>query len=215
MNLPATWLRALALAWLVWHALPGAHACTARALPAAMLGPQMGLSTPGEVTQAWSCKDARGDHVLVVSHQATGSKPQGTELLFTKRTRTAAGWKKDWQARDYLSEPPSSASNPEVVLMKDADGDGLADVFIGYALPRPTAASDEGKLLVYYKDRKYAIRGAIARTPSDFGSRKIDPDFSTLPQAIQTQALQLWDKISTPAGQKRISGNAARPSPRR
>lgn len=175
-----------------------AGACTARAVPASVLGKQLGITEEGSLAQAWSCTDAGGEHVLTISRVASSDRGQGTQLLFVKRTRTATGWRKAWQARDFVAEPMASAPGPELVMMKDVDSDGLADIFIAYALPRPTAASDEGKLLIYYKDHKYAIRGAIARTPDDFGSRKLDPAFGTLPQPLQLQALKLWDQLSLP-----------------
>lgn len=187
---------------------PGLHACTSRALPLATLSETLGLHTEGHVTQAWACKDASGDHVLMAARQPSPAPQFATLLTFVKHTRTPSGWKKDWQARDYLAATNIPVA-PELMLIKDVDGDSVADVFISYTLPGQDKATDEGKLLVFYKDKKYAIRGVIARTPDDFGSRKVSDNFLALPQPIQAQALQLWDKLSTPANRKKDPGAAA------
>ncbi len=187
---------------------PGLLACTARALPLASLNETLGLRTEGHVTQAWACKDASGDHVLMAARLASPNPQLATQLSFVKQTRTPSGWKKDWQARDFLAATTNLIA-PELMLIKDVDGDSLADVFIAYTLPGPDKTTDEGKLLVFYKDKKYAIRGVIARTPDDFGSRKVSDNFLTLPQPIQAQALQLWDKLSTPANRKKAPGAVA------
>lgn len=192
-------LAALSAVWaltVITAPLHAAATCAPHAVAPGVLK-EPGLPASGHVTQAWACKDAVGEHLIQAIHQASTDPLWGTQLLFTKHTRTPSGWKKDWQARDFVLTPPSTPI-AEILLIKDADGDSLADVFIAYTLPGQDKANDEGKLLVFYKDKKYAIRGAIARSPDDFGSRKISPDFLTLPQAVQTQALQLWDKLSAP-----------------
>ena len=176
-----------------------ALACTnARTLSADTLKTQIGLLSQGQISQAWACTDKAGEHWVVASKLPLGDHEHKVQLLFAQFTRTASGWKKNWQARDFLPAQTKAAS-AEMIVIKDTDGDGLAEVFLAYALTGQAAAQGEGKLLVYYKDKKYAIRGAIAQTANDFGSRKIEPDFLTLPQPVQHQALQLWDKLSAPA----------------
>lgn len=178
-----------------------AHACTTRPLPPAALPDSLELPKGSRVTQAWSCKDKLGEQ-LVLATLSTNSQPlppsqSEAELTFLKFRQTPLGWKRDWQARDFLHDQPAQRTN-ELILLGDYDGDGQADVFLAYAIPGLPAEPDEGKLLVFYKDQKYAIRGAVARTPSDFGSRKLSANFLTLPQAIQTQAFRLWDKLNSP-----------------
>lgn len=176
-----------------------AKACAPKPWPTGSLLDKLDLPKASQITQAWSCKDRLGEQ-LVVAARSTGSPNEGagtTELTFSKYRQTATGWKKDWQARDFLNAPPASMA-PELILLGDYDGDGLADVFLAYALPGPPAQSDEGKLLVFYKDQKYAIRGAVAHSPTDFGSRKTSANFLTLPQTIQERAFRLWDKLNSP-----------------
>ncbi|MGC4062090.1 MAG: hypothetical protein QM749_15075 [Aquabacterium sp.] len=193
-------LQALASAILLLAVVGGARACTAVPLPLASVNDRLNVPLEGEISQAWACKDTVGEHIVLATRQMAPEPVQGTQIQFSKFTKSASGWKRDWQARDFLLDSGSRISTSEIILLKDVDGDGLAEVFIAYSLPGRTGEPDTGKLLVYYKDHKYAIRGAIARTANDFGSRKMDAGFQALPAQIQAQALQLWDKLSPPAG---------------
>ncbi|HEX5354764.1 MAG TPA: hypothetical protein VFW93_01005 [Aquabacterium sp.] len=199
--------QAILLRYVLVLALAGtgcltATACAPKPWPAGTLPDKLDLPKASQITQAWSCKDRLGEQLVVATRSpgSPGSPTEGartTELTFSKYRQTATGWKKDWQARDFLNAPPASMA-PELILLGDYDGDGQADVFLAYALPGPPAQSDEGKLLVFYKDQKYAIRGAVAHSPTDFGSRKTSANFLTLPQAIQERAFRLWDKLNSP-----------------
>lgn len=176
-----------------------AAACTPKPWPSGSLPDKLDLPKSSQITQAWSCKDRLGEQLVVATHStsAPGDIASTTELTFAKYRQTPTGWKKDWQARDFLTTAPT-AMQPELILLGDYDGDGQVDVFLAYALPGQPAQPDEGKLLVFYKDQKYAIRGAVAHTPTDFGSRKTSANFLTLPPAIQERAFRLWDKLNSP-----------------
>lgn len=194
------WSHAFASAALLIATMSNAAACTAVPLPLASVNERLNMPLEGEVSQAWACKDNAGEHIVLATRQIAAEPLHGTQIQFAKFTKTASTWKRDWQARDFLLDGLHNFSSSEIILLKDTDGDGLAEVFIAYSLPGRAGDPDTGKLLVYYKDHKHAIRGAIARTASDFGSRKVDGSFQALPPAVQTQALQLWDRLSLPAG---------------
>jgi hypothetical protein len=205
--------RALSAALIV-VAMP-AQACKAKPMSFVALASAVQLAKDERVSQAWTCSDSMGEQVIVASRQAMTGNIQGTQIAFYKLVKSASGWKRVWQARDFQHDlirptrdgapdtmvnairPAVSADN---VLLKDVDGDGLAETFIAYKLPGRAGEPDTGKLLVFYKDQKYAIRGAVARTNNDFGSRKLSDGFAALPTGIQTQALQLWDVLSLPPG---------------
>lgn len=162
------------------------------------LTPELSLPADEVLDQAWRCNDQDGDHLVTVSRQRNPGQ-RGTQVLFTQRTRQNGAWKKDWQARDFLVAQQDQANGTRSrVLLKDADGDGRVEAYIAYVLPGPSQAVDEGKLLVYFQGRKYAIRGAIPRSLDDFGSRQIGSAFHELPGLVQTQALLLWDELSKP-----------------
>jgi hypothetical protein len=188
----------LVFACLLVSSLAPAQACTAVPWPLTSAADRLGLSLDGQVRQAWSCRDAQGEHVVLTMQLPTADGTH-SQIQFVKYSKVGSRWKRDWLARDFL--PIASVSTPpvEIVLLKDVDGDGVAETFVAYTLPGRVGEPDTGKLLVYYKDRKYAIRGAVARTADDFGSQKVDEDFETLPAAVRAQAFQLWDRLSQPA----------------
>lgn len=184
-----------------------AQGCQPRALAALPAK----LPVEGQAVQAIACKDAEGEHLYIESRaqpDPVRGKAQPQVLAFYKFTLGTGQPQRRWQARDFLSadEGPRggtmtvSTSRADRFVVKDIDGDGLAEAFIAYALPGRSGAGSEGKLLVFYKDRKYAIRGAVAQGPDDFASRTLDPSFQTLPLSVQTFALSLWDQVALPRG---------------
>lgn len=175
-----------------------------------------GAPIEGRVVQAFSCKDAAGEHLFVEARQPAASPAAGSSakaaplsLSFYKYTLPAKGLPiKRWQARDFAPQEDALAlggrhnRQPRVdrFVAQDVDGDGLAEAFVSYTLPGQGLNPDNGKLLVFYKDRKYAIRGAVATSLTEFSSRTVDPGFSALPVAVQAFALNLWDAVAMPKG---------------
>jgi hypothetical protein len=157
----------------------------------------------GKVQQAFACTDAEGASIYVETRAPTGAgsiKPGTTLVSFYKFQQTANGqWLKRWQARDFIAAGKQARIARNVrFTVKDVDGDRLDEAFISYSLPSSSASPEDGKLLVYYKDRKFAIRGAVGMGPTDFSSRTLDAGFNTLPAAVQTFALGLWDNVAVP-----------------
>jgi hypothetical protein len=184
-------------------ALPAhALACAPKALPAeAVKAP-----VEGQIVQAFGCKDAEGDQVFVETRMPGGvvaGKRQPMALSFYQFTMGANGVAtRRWQARDFIPADahPAKAQRNARFVVRDIDGDGTAEAFISYALPGQGSNPDEGKLLVFYKDRKFAIRGAVAATANDFSTRNLDAAFNALPPAVQSYALGLWDSVALPRG---------------
>lgn len=181
-----------------------AMACSMRTVAA----DKVTVPVEGRIVQAFSCKDLDGDHLFVETrHQPAGTgRSSPVELSFYKFTMAATGYTRRWQARDFASVDEYPGLRPhrpprvDRFVTRDVDGDGLAEAFVSYTLPGQGMNPDDGKLLVFYKDRKYAIRGAVANGPTDFGSRTLDAGFATLPASVQSFALQLWDAVALPRG---------------
>lgn len=182
-----------------------AQGCQPRALTA-LPG---NLQIEGQPAQALACKDAEGEHLFIESRaqpEPLRGKAQPQVLTFYKFTLGTGAPQRRWQARDFLPPDdtvratPATPARADRFVVKDIDGDGVTEAFIAYSLPGRAGAGSEGKLLVFYKDRKYAIRGAVAQGPDDFASRTLDPAFQTLPASVQTFALSLWDQVAMPRG---------------
>lgn len=177
----------------------GAHACSGRAVPLDS------IATPldGKVIQAFACNDIEGPSIYVETRAPTGAdsiKPGTTLVSFYKFQQGPDGqWLKRWQARDFIAAGKQARIARNVrFTVKDVDGDRVNEAFISYSLPGSSASPEDGKLLVYYKDRKFAIRGAVGMGPNDFSSRTLDAGFTTLPATVQSYALTLWDTVAVP-----------------
>jgi hypothetical protein len=195
-----------------------ANALTAFAVVGAMVTPASACQTrpvavdqvkapvEGKVAQAFACKDLEGEQLFIETRLAasvSNGKPQPTALTFYQFTLNAQGTlTRRWQARDFAPSDSRLSRSPQTsrFTARDVDGDGLAEAFIAYAMPGAAMGPDEGKLLVFHKDRKYAVRGVVALSPGGFSTRNIDPGFDMLPPAIQRHALQQWDALALPAG---------------
>lgn len=185
-----------------------AVACQLRVVP---LG-QLAAPVEGKVAQAFTCKDAEGEQLFVETRLPgnwVAGKLQPTAVSFYKFTLQANGKaNKRWQARDFVPADSrlSRSSKVDRFTAQDVDGDGVLEAFIAYSVPGQSGNPDEGKLLVFFKDRKYAVRGAVALAPDSFSTRTLDPAFATLPAAVQNHALGLWDTVALPQPPQRSGG---------
>ena len=136
----------------------------------------------GGVLKAYACRDPEGRHLFLASGipQLKSVPDAGsTEVHFYKYTQSGDTWTKKWEARDFLLGAGSGidVANFEV---QAADGGASSVAYMAYRLRTAGVPTEEAKLLVFYKDRKFAVRGAIARSADDFASRNIDAGFSAL-----------------------------------
>ena len=150
----------------------------------------------GQIVQAYTCQDREGSHLFMATSVpllATNPAAGAAEVHFYKYT----GNTKRWEARDFV---PGAGAGIRIQKfeMLDLDRDGNSEAYISYQLNSATANPDEGKLLVFFKDRKHAIRGAIARLPDDYASRNMDIAFAALPSSVRDHALGMWDNLSLP-----------------
>jgi hypothetical protein len=193
-------LNPLQLITLVLLAIPvHSFACSARAVPIESIAAPL----EGKVQQAFACTDAEGSSIYVETRAPTGAgsiKPGTILVSFYKFQQSASGqWLKRWQARDFIAAGKQARISRTVrFIVKDVDSDKIDEAFISYSLPSASASPEDGKLLVYYKDRKFAIRGAVGMGPTDFSTRNLDAGFTTLPASIQNYALGMWDTVAMP-----------------
>ena len=188
-------------------ALPlGAQACQTHPLPLDTVK----VPVEGRVVRAFGCQDAQGEQVFVEARQPSpaGARQPGVAITFSQYTLNAGGNAvRRWVARDFAPADSRLGRSPQVdrFTATDIDGDGLLDAFVAYSTATAPGAAEEGKLLVFHKDRKYAVRGTVALLPGDFSTRNMDPGFDTLPASVQRHALQLWDGMALPGQRTTVS----------
>jgi hypothetical protein len=159
------------------------------------------LPYEGKISQAQSCHDKEGRHLYFATQTlAVPSAPDvgASEVHFYQYTQMPDGtYKKRWEGRDFVPGPGATIQILNFQLL-DLNQDGLTEAYIGYTVSSAADNADEAKLLIYVKERKTAIRGAIARRAEDYASRSLDENFKQLPPEIQQHALTLWDELSLP-----------------
>ena len=194
---------ALPLAFLLLSSLAlTVQACQTRPVPLE----QVKVPVEGRVVRAFGCQDAQGEQLFVEARQPSppGTRAPGTALSFYQFTLGMPGNPnanaRRWVARDFAPSDSRLSRLPQVdrFTATDIDGDGVLEAFVAYSAAPVAGAAEEGKLLVFHKDRKYAVRGTVALLPGDFSTRNMDPGFESLPGSIQRHALQLWDSMALP-----------------
>lgn len=197
------------LSFLLAVLLPGL-APTAQACQTRPVSPDLvKVLVEGRVVRAFGCQDALGDQLFVETRQpaTAGLRAAGTALNFyqftlsnTSNASAQAAGNRRWMARDFAPADSRLSRSPQVARFtaSDIDGDGVLEAFVAYSTAPTPGAAEEGKLLVFHKDRKYAVRGTVALLPGDFSTRNLDPGFEALPGSIQRHALQLWDSMALP-----------------
>lgn len=172
--------------------------------PAQAADPRLELS--GDVLKAYSCVDREGEHLLI----ATGTPLRkafpsagSSEVHFYKFSQGGNGWTKRWEVRDWVTGTANAGIAVDQFEAQTIDRGESTAAYIAYRIYAAGAAPEDGKLFVFYKDKKHAVRGTVARTVEDYASRSPDAAFLTLPPAIQEHALSMWDKLSLPATRMR------------
>ncbi|WP_266160214.1 M949_RS01915 family surface polysaccharide biosynthesis protein [Dyella silvatica] len=74
-------------------------------------------------------------------------------------------------------------------------GDGQALVVVPYWIDCDGLDPTDLKLIMVYKDRKYAIRGSLPHQQGDEITRTPGETFKELPAAVQKTALAYWEKV--------------------
>lgn len=74
-------------------------------------------------------------------------------------------------------------------------GDGQPLTMVPYWIPCDGLDATRVKLIVVYKDRKYAIRGQIPNQEEDEETREPGENFRELPAAVRKTALAYWAKV--------------------
>jgi hypothetical protein len=192
-------MKPLAAALLCAFAV-GAHAAapikpvalTARQLPA-------GVTFKGDFKQALRWTDADGDNIVVLStHNDEESEYGANDDLYAVRYTVSDGEAKArWNVHDFIHDCPvdhqASFLKGAAVQVTDLDGNGTAEVWLGYRLMcRGDIASDTLKVIVYEGAKKYAMRGETESVDGSGGGYVFDPAFMEAPKPFREFARKLW-----------------------
>jgi len=145
----------------------------------------------GAVQECYEYKDATGPHLLLAT--ATGG---GKNFLCTAYTLVNGNYVQDWQIKDYSSLEVAMAD--DYTKIADIDGDGIYETIIVYEYPTENNkyGGTTWKMLLHYKNKKYAIRAHQKDSDYDEESLTMDPSFDTLPKSVKKYAMQYWNKLA-------------------
>ncbi len=151
------------------------------------------VSFKGELLDAYKIEDKAGVHIFVASHVQAGS----IDSLFVKYyTRLNNTWKEDWQIKDFSNKVVATLYT--VTKFADIDGDGVFETLFAYEVAddfKPGSAMTR-KAMLFYKNKKYAIRGQFHVGSDSNGTAVLDKDFDTIPFSFKKYTIGYWNELS-------------------
>jgi hypothetical protein len=148
----------------------------------------------GKVQECYEYKDAAGQHLLLAT--ATG---KGKNFFCTAYTMVNGAYTQDWQIKDFAESEIGMAD--DYTKFVDIDKDGVYETIIVYSYwtekPKEKFVGTTWKLLLHYKNKKYAVRAYEPDSDSDEPELKMDKSFDELPKAVKAYVTKYWDKLAT------------------
>jgi len=148
----------------------------------------------GKVQECYEYKDAAGQHLLLAT--ATG---EGKNFFCTAYTKINGAYAQDWQIKDFAESEIGMAD--DYTKFVDIDKDGVYETIIVYSYwtekPKEKFVGITWKLLLHYKNNKYAVRAYEPDSDSDEPELKMDKSFDELPKAVKAYVTKYWDKLAT------------------
>ncbi len=148
----------------------------------------------GFITDAYEIQDAAGLHVFVASQEKKGK----TDSLFVKYfTKVNNEWRLDWQIKDF--SVGAAVNVFTVTKFADIDGDNVFETLFAYEVGGGDMSAGNivtRKAMLFYKNKKYAIRGSFKVGDADKGDVQMDKDFDTIPKPVKKYAIGYWNAMS-------------------
>ena len=145
----------------------------------------------GKVEECYEYKDAAGLHLFLAT-----STSSGKYFLGTCYTQVNGNYVQDWQIKDYSSLEVAMADDYTKIV--DIDGDGIYETIIIYEYPTENNkyGGTTWKLLLHYKNQKYAIRAHQKDSDYDEEDLTMDKSFDTLPKSVKIYVMRYWNKLA-------------------
>jgi hypothetical protein len=145
----------------------------------------------GLVQECYEYKDAAGQHLLLAT--ATGG---GKNFFCTAYTQVNGNYVQDWQIKDYSSLAVAMADDYTKIV--DIDKDGIYETIFIYEYPEEKSkyGGTNWKLMLHYKNKKYAVRAHEPDSDYDEPDLTMDKSFDTLPKSVKAYVRNYWDKLA-------------------
>lgn len=161
----------------------------------------------GEIVSAASWVDAQGKNLLVISELKTTTTARNSSrsayLYASLYLEKQGNWARQWEVKDYEIDCPFDVGVsfiPDSLSVTDLDKNGYAEVsFIYRAFCMGGLDPQTLKLIMWEKNKKYAIRGetvvVLPEQPPYGGKTVIDGAFKLAPPMFQEFAEAQWKKF--------------------
>jgi hypothetical protein len=145
----------------------------------------------GVVQECYEYKDALGLHLFLAT--ATGG---GKNFFCSAYTLVNGNYVQDWQIKDYSSLAVAMADDYTKIV--DIDKDGIYESIFIYEYPveNNKYGGTTWKLMLHYKNKKYAIRAHEPDSDYDEPDLTMDKSFDTLPKAVKAYVTRYWDDLA-------------------
>lgn len=153
----------------------------------------------GEAKIIYRVNDKEGEHFLFVTQNKKGNFGEADfmmDIRAYKFSRAQKGFTKKWEIKDFSPNGLTTIEWEEPgFVVGDWDGDGIVESALVYKLSPDGLDDEQIKLIAYYKNKKYAIRGLMPRQEGKNWSKKPDKSISKLPKKVQKEINSIWGRL--------------------
>lgn len=158
----------------------------------------------GTLLKALEYPDEYGnDRILAFGGNTHGPKRDGESYVSLHAygfLQDHGGYLARWEINDTNSGSLICGLRMLTPLVDVIDaGDGQSLVVVPYWIDCDGLDPSDVKLIMVYKDRKYAIRGTLPHQQGDEITRTPGETFKELPAVVQKTALAYWEKVEAAA----------------
>lgn len=152
----------------------------------------------GDAIKAYEIVDKGGHWVLVFSKLETGKIGENgyqSEFHAYRYLEDHGGYLLKWEIKDFGGNALCSPYfDPKNLAIADIDKDGSAETIFLYQISCDGLDPAVTKLMLHYKNTKYAIRGEVPQEEGGRPVKKMDKSFDTLPPAVKKYTSNFWDE---------------------
>lgn len=156
-----------------------------------ILHQQIPVEYTGKPIDAFEFRDAGGTHIYLVSKVTDSIK---ITIYGYGYTLVSGKYLLDWKIMDF--------SGDDVLLhypytkIVDIDKDGLMESVFVYEVDPNNGMGSTYKVMLHYKNKKYALRVHIPQLDDDEYKEAYDKSFSTLPPVVKKYIAAYWNNVA-------------------
>jgi hypothetical protein len=160
-----------------------------------ILNDKIPVAYTGKLLQAFEYKDNAGLHLFLLSRKKEQYK---VTIYGSCYTQINGSYVKDWGLTDFSDQNLLVYYTHTKIV--DIDDDGIYENIFVYQL-KPDEQSGDWKVMLHYKNQKYAVRAHIPRFGEEqFGADKSslisDKSIEALPSSVKKYVMDYWNDVA-------------------